>query len=277
MIVWYRLLFTAVTMWVLFGLLKKIQKMPLHLILKTGSVGFIAMLHWVTFYGAIKYANVSVALVCFASISFFTALFEPLILKKRLNWKELLLGLITLTGIYIIFHFDTQYKAGIIIGIISAMLAALFPIYNREFLKQMNVETLLAWQQTGGFVSLTLLLPLYLHWFTANHFLPAKWDFLWLLILSWACSVWAFQLSSHALKRLSAFTVNLTFNLEPLYGIILAFILFRENQFLSKWFYIGFAFIAVALTIHVILLVREERKLTTDGTPGVSPKDRGIL
>jgi drug/metabolite transporter (DMT)-like permease len=274
MIVWYRLLFTAATMWVLFGFLKKIQKLPLRLIAKTGIVGFIAMLHWATFYGAIKYANVSVALVCFSSISFFTALFEPVILKKKLNWKELLLGLITLSGIYIIFHFDTQYKIGIVTGIISAMLAAIFPIYNREFLKQMNVETMLVWQQTIGFVLLSALLPFYLRWFPASHFLPGSWDLLWLLILSWACSVWAFQLYSHALKRLSAFTVNLTFNLEPLYGIILAFILFRENQFLSKWFYIGFALIAVALTIHVILLVREERKLTTDGTIRVSPEDR---
>lgn len=274
MIVWYRLLFTAVTMWVLFGLMKKIQNVSFRQIMKAGSVGFIAMLHWVTFYGAIKYANVSVALVCFALISFFTAVFEPVILKKRLNWTELLLGLITLSGIYIIFHFDTQYKLGMIIGVISAMLAALFPIYNREFLREMNVETLLTWQQTGGFVLLSVLLPFYLRWFPNSHFLPQGWDIVWLLILSWACSVWAFQLSSHALKRLSAFTVNLTFNLEPLYGIILAFILFKENQFLSKWFYIGFAFIAIALTIHVILLVREERKLSANGTTGVSPEDR---
>ena len=127
MIVWYRLLFTAVTMWILFGLMKKLQKIPFIDILKISGVGFIAAMHWVTFYGSIKYSNVSVALVCFSAISFFTALFEPLILKKKINWLELLLGLVTLSGIYIIFHFDTRFKTGIVIGLISAVLASLFP------------------------------------------------------------------------------------------------------------------------------------------------------
>ena len=262
MIVWYRLLLTAVTMWILFGLMKKIKKIPAIDILKIAAVGFIAAMHWVTFYGSIKYANVSVALVCFSSISFFTALFEPFILKKRINWMELFLGIITIVGIYVIFHFDEQYKTGIIIGIISAILASLFPISNREFLKRMNVETMLTWQQTGGFLTLSILLPFYLQQFPTETFLPSLENLGWLLVLSWFCSVIAFQLSGYALKRLSAFTVNLTFNLEPVYGILLAFAVYNENELLSKWFYIGFAIIAIALITHVILLVREERKLT---------------
>ena len=262
MIVWYRLLLTAITMWILFGVMKKIHRIPLIDILKITGVGFIAAMHWVTFYGAIKYANVSVALVCFSAIGFFTALFEPLILKKRINRVELLLGLITLSGIYIIFHFDTQYKTGIIIGIISAVLASLFPIFNREFLKRINVETMLTWQQTGGLLVLSILLPFYLHKFPTEHFLPTLENFAWLLVLSWVCSVIAFQLSGNALKRLSAFTVNLTYNLEPVYGILLAFMVYKENKFLSKWFFVGFAIIAVALIIHVFILVNVERKLT---------------
>jgi drug/metabolite transporter (DMT)-like permease len=262
MIVWYRLLLTAATMWILFGLMKKLQKIAVTDILKIAGVGFIAAMHWVTFYGSIKYSNISVALVCFSSIGFFTALFEPLILKKRINVIELLLGLITLFGIYIIFHFDTQYKTGIIVGIISAMLASLFPIYNREFLKRINVETMLAWQQTGGFVVLSILLPFYLQRFPTDNFIPSLENFGWLLMLSWLCSVIAFQLSSNALKKLSAFTVNLTYNLEPVYGIILAFIVYQENQFLSKWFFVGFGVIAVALIIHIIILAKVERKLT---------------
>jgi len=265
MIVWYRLLLTAATMWILFGLLKKIHKVPLIDILKITGVGFIAAMHWVTFYGAIKYANVSVALVCFSSIGFFTALFEPLILRKRINMAELFLGVITLTGIYIIFHFDTAYKTGIIIGIISAMLASLFPIFNREFLKRINVETMLTWQQTGGFLTLSILLPFYLQRFPTATFIPGLENIGWLLVLSWFCSVIAFQFSSNALKVLSAFTVNLTYNLEPVYGIILAFIVYKENQFLSRWFFVGFAIIAVALIIHVFMLVKVERKITHHG------------
>jgi drug/metabolite transporter (DMT)-like permease len=262
MIVWYRLLLTAATMWILFGLMKKLQKISVTDILKITGVGFIAAMHWVTFYGSIKYSNISVALVCFSSIGFFTALFEPLILKKRINVIELLLGLITLFGIYIIFHFDTQYKTGIIIGIISAMLASLFPIYNREFLKRIKVETMLAWQQTGGFVVLSILLPFYPQKFPTENFIPSLENFGWLLMLSWLCSVIAFQLSSNALKKLSAFTVNLTYNLEPVYGIILAFMVYKENQFLSRWFFVGFGIITIALIIHIIILAKVERKLT---------------
>lgn len=262
MLVWYRLMLTAATMWILSGLLKKLQKIPLVDILKISGVGFIAAMHWVTFYGSIKYSNVSVALVCFSSIGFFTALFEPLILNKRINKVELLLGLVTLSGIYIIFHFDSQYKTGIIIGIISAILASLFPIFNREFLKRINVETMLTWQQTGGLLVLSVLLPFYLQKFPIETFIPSLENIGWLLVLSWICSVIAFQLSSNALKRLSAFTVNLTYNLEPVYGIILAFMVYKENQFLSKWFFVGFAIIAAALIIHLIMLVKIERKLT---------------
>lgn len=262
MIVWYRLLFTALTMWLLFSFTKKIKSIPVADILKITGVGFIAAMHWVTFYGSIKYANVSVALVCFSAISFFTALFEPLILKKKINWVELLLGLVTLSGIYIIFHFDTQYKTGIIIGLVSAVLASLFPIYNREFLKRINVETMLTWQQTGGFLVLSALLPFYLHKFPAGSVMPGWENFGWLLVLAWFCSVIAFQLSANALKRLSAFTVNLTYNLEPVYGILLAFAVYNENKYLGKGFYIGFAVIAAALIAHVIILIRVERKLT---------------
>ena len=261
MIVWYRLLFTATTMWVLFGLRKKIYKISAVDILKISGVGFIAAMHWVTFYGSIKYSNVSVALVCFSAISFFTALFEPLILRKKLNWTEMFLGLMTIAGIYIIFHFDSQYKTGIIIGLVSAVLAALFPIFNRQFLMRINVETMLTWQQTGGLIALSVLLPFYLRQFPVESFFPGMEDLLWLLVLAWFCSVLAFQFSSNALKRLSAFTVNLTYNLEPVYGILLAFIVYKENKLLSKWFYTGFAIIAAALIIHLFILAKHEKKL----------------
>ncbi len=270
LLVWYRLLLTAVTMWLLFAATKKIEKISFADIIKISSVGFIAAMHWVTFYAAIKYANVSVALVCFATIGFFTALFEPVILRKKINKTELILGLITLLGIYIIFQFDSQYKTGIILGVISALLASLFPIFNREFLKRINVQTMLACQQTGGLLILSVLLPFYLQRYPQPNFLPDWEDVGWLLILSWLCSVVAFQLSANALKRLSAFTVNLTFNLEPVYGIILAFAIYNENNFLSKWFYIGFAIIAVALIAHIFILIKEEKKLITNASNRLS-------
>src|SRR3954469_6692984 len=136
LLVWYRLLISSITLWVLFFFRTKIVRISFAELSKIVGVGFIAALHWVTFYGSIKYANVSVALVCFSSIGFFTAICEPLIFGKRINIRELLLGLLVMGGIYIIFRFDPQYKVGIIIGIVSALLGSLFPIFNRSFLQR---------------------------------------------------------------------------------------------------------------------------------------------
>jgi len=261
LLVWYRLLISSVTMWVLYSLMKRLQRISRMDILRITGVGFIAAIHWVTFYGAIKYANVSVGLVCFSAVGFFTALFEPLILKRRLHKTELLLGLIVMLGIYIIFQFDTQYKTGIIVGILSAMLGSLFPIYNKLLLQRVNVETLMTYELTGGFLVLSGLLPFYLHYFPAPDFFPDWRNLGWLLVLSWICSVWAFRLSASALKKLSAFTVNLTYNLEPVYGIVLAFAVYHENKFLSHWFYAGFGLILLALIVHILLLREKGRKL----------------
>jgi drug/metabolite transporter (DMT)-like permease len=262
MLVWYRLLITSVSMWILFSLQKKLQHIAWIDMLKLSGIGFIAALHWVTFYGSVKSANVSVALVCFSSIGFFTALLEPAILRVRIKWIEVFLGLLVIAGIYVIFHFDTRYKTGIILGVISAFLLAIVMIILRQFVQRINTQTILTYQITGGFIALSACMPFYLYRFPALSFLPGWENLAWLLVLSWICSVWAFQLSAAALKKLSAFTVNLNYNLEPVYGIILAFIIFKENEFLSKWFYLGFAIIAATLLIHIILLLKQQKKNT---------------
>jgi drug/metabolite transporter (DMT)-like permease len=260
LLVWYRLLFSSVTMWVLYLLMNRIQRISSADLWRITGIGFMAAMHWVTFYGAIKYANVSVALVCFSSVGFFTALFEPLILRRRMDKTELILGLFVMLGIYIIFQFDAAYKTGIVVGLVSAMLGSLFPICNKILLHRVNVETLMTYELTGGFLILSMLLPIYLHYFPTAVFWPDWQNFLWLLVLSWICSVWAFRLSASALKKLSAFTVNLTYNLEPLYGIILAFVVYHENKYLSQWFYIGFALILLVLFAHILLLRKQAQK-----------------
>jgi drug/metabolite transporter (DMT)-like permease len=262
-LVWYRLLITSVTMWVVFTITKKLRRIPGKDILKLSGVGFIAALHWVTFYGSIKEANVSVALVCFSAVGFFTALLEPLILRVAIKWTEVLLGLLVMVGIYIIFHFESKYKTGIILGTISALLLAFVMILFRQFVHRSNPETALTYQLSGGFVALSAFMPFYDQQFPAAYVFPTLEDWGWLLVLSWLCSVIAFQFTAHALKKLSAFTVNLTFNLEPVYGILLAFIVYRENQFLSKWFFAGFTCIAASLIIHVIMLLNPVRKIVT--------------
>ncbi len=264
LLVWYRLLISAASMWILFSFTKKLQRVVFIVVVKLTGIGFLAALDWVSFYCSIKYANVSVALVCFSSVGFFTAFLEPVILGVKIKRREVFLGLLVIAGIIIIFHFDPHYKTGIILGVISALLLAFIMIFIRQFVQRINPETTLTYQLTGGLITLSACMPFYMQQFPTGYIFPTVNDWMWLLVLSWFCSVWAFQLSANALKRLSAFTVNLTYNLEPVYGIILAFVVFKENQLLSKWVYIGFTLIAIALIIHIFLLFKEERKIIHD-------------
>ncbi|HOZ84719.1 MAG TPA: DMT family transporter [Niabella sp.] len=259
LIVWYRLLITAATLWVIYLLTNKMQKIALKDILQLTGVGFLSALHWVFFYGSIKYGNVSIALVCFSAISFFSSFLEPLVNRVRINKIELLFGLMNVLGIWLIFHFDTRYKTGIILGIVAAFLGALFPILLKVKLKYINTQTVLNWQLTGGFITLSLAMPFYLKAFPVASLIPSLSDFLWLLVLSWLCSVIAFQFSMYALKKLSAFTVNLSYGLEPVYGILMAFIIYKENQALNMGFYLGFGIILLTLVLHTILLRREHK------------------
>lgn len=259
LLVWYRLLITAVTMWILFSLTKKLQKVSWLQILKLSGVGFLAAMHWLTFYGSIKIANVSVALVCFSAVGFFTAIVEPLLEQKKFNVKEILLGLLVIAGIGIIFHFDTRYKTGIILGVASALFLAFVMVLLRRFLQKLNSETVLTYQLSGGFIALSFLMPLYLYYFSVTTIMPGWTNFGWLLFLGWVCSVWAFTLTGNALKKLSAYTVNLSFNLEPLYGIVLAFILFKENKELGMSFYAGAFLILASVLIHTIMVWNEHK------------------
>jgi drug/metabolite transporter (DMT)-like permease len=260
LLVWYRLLFTAITLWILFYFQKKIQRITWVDFGKIFCVGAIAALHWVTFYGSIKYANVSVALVCFSTIGFFTSLVEPLVMRKRFNVIEILLSLVAVAGVALIFHFDPQYKTGIIIGLISAILASLFPVFNRRLVQRLKPETVTLYELSGGFLFLSALLPFYLYYFPSGRLLPNISDLGWLLVLSWFCTVLSFNLSMNALKKISAFTVNLSYNLEPLYGIALAFLVYREDKQLTDTFYIGLLLIVLSVVLQTLMVYRLSRK-----------------
>ena len=259
LLVWYRLMITSVALWILFFFRKNLTIIPVKDIFKIFGVGVIAALHWVCFYGSIKYANVSIGLVCFSAIGFFTAIMEPLLFRSRINIKELFLGLLVIAGIYFIFRFDPHYKTGILIGLISALFGSMFPILSRRLLQRINSETVTLYEITGGFLFLTLLLPLYLHIFPVHSILPAAQDWIWLLFLSLFCTVIAFNLSMSALQKISAFTVNLTFNLEPVYGIILAFLVLKENKYLGRGFYFGFSLIVLAIALQMAMLWRKRK------------------
>ncbi len=260
LLVWYRLMISAVSLWILFLFRKTPYRIAGKDIWKIFGVGAIAALHWVTFYGSIKYANVSIALVCFSSVGFFTALLEPLIFRTKVDIKELLLGLLVIVGIFFIFHFDPGYKTGILVGLISALLGSIFPIFNRVLLQRISAEKVTLYELSGGFLFLTLLLPVYLKLFPTHYIFPGLGDWMWLLVLGWVCTVLAINLSMNALRKISAFTVNLTYNLEPVYGILLAFVVLGENKYLSRGFYFGFTLIIAAIALQMIILWNRSRK-----------------
>lgn len=260
LLVWYRLLITVVTLGLILYLRKEVKRIPARDIVSIFGVGGIVAIHWVTFYGSVKYANVSVALVCFSATGFFTAFLEPLILRRRIAMTEVLLGLMAIAGIYIIFDFHPQYKVGIIFGIISALGSALFPIFNKRLLVRFSPRILTLYELGGGLLVLTLLVPLYLLQFPATYYLPTFSDWCWLLVLAWCCTVLSFDLQLNALKKISAFTANLTYNLEPVYGIILAFIFFRENESLNKAFYLGVGLILLAVVLQMLRMGKREER-----------------
>ena len=243
MLVWYRLLITVISLGGILYLRKALQAVPLKDMLRIFGVGAVIALHWLTFYGSVKYANVSVAVVCLSAAGFFTAFFEPLILKSRVIPAEVLLGLLAIVGIYIIFDFHPQYQKGVVFGVIAAFCSSIFPIFNKQLLVKFNPETLTLYEMAGGFVVLSLLLPLYFIYFPVNYYVPTLTDWIWLLLLSWVCTIVCFDLQLNSLKKLSPFTTNLSYNLEPVYGIILAFFLFKENKNLNNQFYLGVSLI----------------------------------
>jgi drug/metabolite transporter (DMT)-like permease len=256
LLVWYRIFFTVIALFILIRWKGSLKRLPISSILKLIGIGFLIAMHWVCFYGSIKYANVSIGLVCFASSGLFTALFEPIFTQKKISVVEVILGLISLAGIYLIFHFDVRYRTGIMIGIGSAVLSALFSVLNKRHVNIAAPQTVMFYELGGGLLILTVLMPFYLRYFPTTTIFPSLKDMGWLLLLSLLCTVYAMDLMLQALRKVSAFTINLSLNLEPVYGIILAFIFFHENEKLNNSFYWGMSLIAVSVLLQIIRIIK---------------------
>ncbi len=257
MLVWWRLLITMISLWILYIIQGKPKRMPWPAIIKISLIGTILALHWVCFYASIKLANVTIALTCLSTTALLAALIEPLILRKKFDPAEIFLGLFAIAGILIIYNTHLEFSTGIIVGLLSALLTVLVSVLNKKIVDQYRPDQITLYQLSGGFLGLTLLLPAFLYFFPGGWSVPTTMDWVWLLVLSWVCTILTFFLYIRALKKVSAFTVNLALTLEPIYGIILAFIIYKENRYLNDWFYFGFALIAIAVVFHMWRLVRK--------------------
>lgn len=253
-LVWWRMLLTTASLLFLPGVIRAVRSIPKKDLLGLMGIGGIVAIHWVTFFLGIELSSVSVALTCMATTSFFTALLEPLMLRTPIRWLEVLVGVIVFPGILLV-HRSSEYEiTGIIVTLVSALLAAIFAILNKKMVDRYDSIAITLVELGSGWLVLCVLLPFYYMTWPDPRFLPADgYDWLYLLALAFACTSFAYVISLLALKELSPFSVNLTINLEPVYSIILAFFIFGEHKNLSWTFYPGAGMILLAVFSYPFL------------------------
>jgi len=237
-------------------------------ILKILGTGFLIAAHWILFFASARVSTASVCLAGMATTAFWTSLLEPLVLKRSIKWFEMILGLVVMAGLYIIFHFEVRYSLGLIMASGSALLAAIFTVINSRFILRHNHYTITFYEMAGAMIGTGLFFPVYIHWFSETGVLnlSINWmDFMYISILAFVCTVYAYSASIQLMKRISAFVVNLTVNLEPVYGIILAFLIFGDKERMVPGFYIGALVILLSVLAYPVLNRRYHRRyLETD-------------
>lgn len=259
LLVWYRTFFSAIILFFLIKLTRTLIQINIREKLNIAKIGFFIAIHWAFFYASIKYSSISIGVVCYCLTSFFTAIFEPLINKNKLVFSQLVFSVITLFGISLIFHFDSSYHTGILLGCVSSAFAALYTIYNERLVKTYDSKIINYYQMIGGTICLGVLMPFYLIFFPVASLIPNGSNFFYLILLSLFCTVGLYVLFAEALKKIPPFTTNLTFNLEPIYAIILAFVFFNEGKEMSKSFYLGLFFVMTSVILQTIISLRRKK------------------
>lgn len=257
----YRSLIAFIILFLILHFCKTLVKVNKRKITRLFIYGFVLGAHWICFYGSIKVSNVSIGVVCLSSMGFFTALMEPLLLKTKLRVIDLALSIISIAGILLIFHFDSSFRLGIAIGLLGSFLASIYTILNKKMTSSIDISNLLMYEMIGVFIFAILVLPFYMFFYEdaiASFTMNLK-DFLVIFTLSSICTVGLYLLEINAVKYVSAFSVNLTFNLEPVYSIILAFILFAENKELQGSFYLGVLLIIISVVLQNIYAIKKAR------------------
>lgn len=256
-LVWFRMLFAVIFILIYIGYKKLPIKVSFKTVLQFLIAGFIIAMHWFTFFKAIKVSNVSITLSCLSTGAFFTSLLEPILFGKKIVWYEVFFGLIVVSGLLIIFNVEGNYIEGILLALTSAFLSALFAVINSKFVKEHHPTVISFYELSGGVIFFTLFL-LISNSFSVTFFALTSKDFLYLLILSSVCTAYAFIASTAVMKFLSPYTVMLTINLEPIYGIILAVIIFEEKEKMSFEFYIGALIILSTVLLNAIIKSRKK-------------------
>jgi len=258
-LVWFRLSIAAVILYFVLVIKKINYKINRKALIQFAISGFIIALHWIAFFYAIKISNVSITLATLATGALFTSLLEPFFLKTKFKVYEILLSLLTIIGIVIIYDVETQYSLGIIVALIAAFLSALFAVLNAGFVKDHDSRVLTFYELLFAVLLISVII-LFQDGFSAKFFNLSTNDWIYIIILASVCTAYALTASTKLLKKISAFTMMLTVNLEPVYGIILALIVFGSDEEMSSSFYYGAIFIFAGVILNVIIKSKINKK-----------------
>lgn len=260
-LVWWRMLITCICLLFLKNIFPMLRQIPRRTLLQLTGVGVLVALHWLAFYEAIKLSNASVTLVGIATMSFFAAFLEPLIFRKPIKWYEVGLGVVILPAmVLIVRHLDWSMIDGFLMGLASSFLGAAFGIMNKKMVEKSDPLLITFVELGSGWLFLSLLIPIFFRDLMQTDFIPAKKDFIYLIVLSAACTAVPFVLSLKALRHISAFGTLLAINMEPVYGIALAWLILGENKELSPEFYVGICIILITVFTYPLLQKKFERK-----------------
>jgi drug/metabolite transporter (DMT)-like permease len=258
-LVWYRMLLATFIIFIFLKYRKEKLKFSLKTLGGFALAGIIIALHWLTFFGAIKASNVSVTLAVLSTGAFFASLLEPLLYGRKIIFYEVLFGLIVIVGLYIIFDVEASYTLGIILALCSAFLSALFSVINGKFVLKHKASAISFYELMFGVLGISIYLA-FAGRFTTEFFTLSAHDWIYLIILASACTAYAFIASIHVMKWISPYTVMLTINLEPVYGIILALIVLGDSENMSPQFYYGAVIILLTVIANGIIKITQERK-----------------
>lgn len=257
-LVWYRMITSVIVLFAVLAFMKRIHKTGWKAVMKICGCGVLLALHWVAFFASIQASNVSIGVACVATSCFFTTLFDPLVNQKRFQWKNILLSFIAIAGILFIFSIDVRYRLGIALGLLCAALYSLFSILNINVAEETKEDsaTMLMYELLGGVLFLTLTIPVFRAIYPAEPVVPEGSDIWSLLLLGSLFTIIPFLFQLQALRKLNAFTVNMAYNLEPLYSIVIAAVLFGELQEVGFSFWVGIFLIVLSVVLQTYSVMR---------------------
>jgi len=259
-LVWYRMAIAGVLMFIYIKIIKLNIKISKKTFLQFSAAGIIIALHWITFFEAINQANVSIALAMFSSGAFFASFIEPIFFKRRILAYEILFGIIVILGVVLITSSEMGYINGIILGLLSALFSTLFAVINGRFIERYNATVISFYEFISGVAFLTIFILATGNTFNAEFFALSNSDWIYIFILASVCTAYAFIGAVEVMRYISPFTVILSYNLEPIYGIAIALVLFPETEKMSPQFYIGAILVLTTVLFDAIFKNYKRRK-----------------